>query len=221
VLVAFFLDKLAEFHQIPWKLQRDQLLWVAESENFALAKPRTHLLKNNILALDKVFKRFRASYEDMTIIHHDWDVQIGVYLTGKGDLTKGNETINNINEFVETSAYQRIAIGVGSPEYERIGISFSSLSPTYQQIRSAAQYTKIPPEHMKVIEEGVFADIPSKLSKILSSVNKEESKRSDGKSILNRDYPLVDTPTEEEEIEQPWSFEENPYQRGRSREFLL
>ncbi len=84
------------------------------SEAILLAKPQTYMNLSG-RALARLLSYFKAAVEDLIVIHDDLDLPFGTVRVKKGGGSGGHKGLLSIVEYLDSSEFLRVRIGIGKP----------------------------------------------------------------------------------------------------------
>jgi PTH1 family peptidyl-tRNA hydrolase len=84
-----------------------------------LVKPRT-FINNSGIAIKYIMDRFKITKEDILIIYDDVALPVGKIRIRENGSSGGHNGIKSIIDALQTSIFQRLRIGVGSPDNDSI-----------------------------------------------------------------------------------------------------
>jgi len=118
-------DRLAKYMNLQWKLRPELYGWYTEGESgdtkFALVKPRTYIPYANDKAVKEALPFYRVSPDQLYVIHHDFELEVGKVKHQKGIFSslqtkqyekKENVPIFRISRAIETELFHRVSVGV-------------------------------------------------------------------------------------------------------------
>jgi peptidyl-tRNA hydrolase len=194
------IDRFAKFLNYRWIYNKDILCSYIETKRFIFVKPKTYNVADNGRALKFIqFYYPNNTVDNLTVIHHDVNLPVGVFQTGFSSKIKGNLGLESIFDCLKSDSFRKMSIGVGNPEELRFVVPLP-MHRTDAPMRSLFSYNKIPDSHQELIENNLFGENLEYTLKCL--LNRKRNVRSD-KDINNpRNAHIFDQLLEEKKIEQ-------------------
>lgn len=111
------LDRLADQHRLPpWRQKHQALVTegAAGGQPVALAKPQTYMNLSG-QAVKPLVRHYRASLEDLLVVHDDLDLPLGVLRLRPRGSSGGHKGVQSIIEALGSQDFPRLRIGIGRP----------------------------------------------------------------------------------------------------------
>ncbi|HCG91200.1 MAG TPA: aminoacyl-tRNA hydrolase [Dehalococcoidia bacterium] len=116
------LDQLSQDLSLPKQERKAKCILNIGTYNdidVVLVKPRT-FINNSGIAIKYIMDRFKVTKEDILIIYDDVALPVGKIRIRENGSSGGHNGIKSIIDALQTSIFQRLRIGVGSPNNDSI-----------------------------------------------------------------------------------------------------
>lgn len=110
-------DMLAEKLGLEFKKSEKFLGTLAKNDSIVLLKPETFMNKSGS-SVAKVVGFHKISPENVTVVHDDVDLDLGVVKSKIGASSAGHKGVQDVFDSLGTKEFQRIRVGVGRPDKE-------------------------------------------------------------------------------------------------------
>lgn len=115
--VGFFVvDALAHLYSLSWSMVKPVNAHVAKEADHLLVKPQTYMNDSGVAVL-RVLSYYKASVDDLIVVHDDLDIALGEYKIQKGVGPKIHNGLLSIEEHVG-SDFTRVRVGIENRDPE-------------------------------------------------------------------------------------------------------
>jgi PTH1 family peptidyl-tRNA hydrolase len=142
------INHLGKVHGIPVKQRQCQAqvgIGRIDATEVVLAKPGT-FMNNSGKSVKSLMQRFRATPEDILVIHDDLDLPLGKIRLYHGGGSGGHKGIGSVADYLGSRDFLRIRVGIGRPpegvdpvDYVLSGFSPNETAAVETAIATAAE----------------------------------------------------------------------------------
>lgn len=116
------------------KLQKDSTIKDLINKNDALLAKNSKFMNEAGVSVKKVLDEYKIPFDNLLVIHDDWDLPLGSYKLQKGKNSAGHKGVQSIIDALGTKDFWRLRIGIGpGPKEGREEFVLGKLEPSEQR----------------------------------------------------------------------------------------